>query len=284
MDIEFAQKLCALNNKFYETWADSFSNTRHNAWPGWKHCLEETRFFDSIKETVPAPSSGKDGKIPLRILDVACGNLRFETYLANQRQPRKIAVKALDSCSALAESADSIPSNISIEFQRCDLITSLQDNTLENKLAFCAEQDNRNSISEAMKADVTVSFGFMHHIPLMQWRIRFLEALLRATKSDGCICVSFWNFLNSPALAAKAKETHNQGIAYLDCNESQFEEGDYLLGWRNEPGAFRYCHNFTSDEIEIIIEALQPLAECTTRFSSDGRTGNLNEYLVLKKR
>ena len=61
MDPLFAQELCELNNRFYCTWADSFSDTRHNTWPGWNRCLKESGLTDR-----PLPHQKK-----IHVLDVA---------------------------------------------------------------------------------------------------------------------------------------------------------------------------------------------------------------------
>ena len=64
----------------------------------------------------------------------------------------------------------------------------------------------------------------------------------------------------------------------------QFNEGDYLLGWRNTPGAYRYCHSFSDEETDSLVASVADKAKCVARFRADGRTGNLNEYLVLQVR
>lgn len=269
MDIEFAQELCELNNRFYRTWASSFSGTRHNTWPGWGRCLEETGF--SAKEPQDATSADSPIKPPLTVLDVACGNLRFEGFLARNLPNRNITTYALDACDELALDGVSLPGNVAVRFQHCDVIKELQTETLNRAL-------NSNK-----PADLTVSFGFMHHIPLPEWRKALLNALLYATAPSGYVCISLWQFLNDQGLAAKAKNTTAKGIAELGYNSKQFNEGDRLLGWKNEPGAYRYCHSFSDSEIDELIESVSTIATLKARFQSDGRTGNLNEYLVLQR-
>ena len=124
----------------------------------------------------------------------------------------------------------------------------------------------------------------MHHIPLPEWRTLFLNALLEATAPGGFTCVSLWRFLSDKGLAAKAKRTTAQGIAELGYDNAQLDEGDCLLGWRNEPGAYRYCHSFSENEIDALIESALGKARPAARFQADGRSGNLNEYLVLQRR
>ena len=53
------------------------------------------------------------------------------------------------------------------------------------------------------QADISVSFGFMHHVPLPEWRVQLLNSLIEATKPGGFVCVSFWEFLADEGLAAK---------------------------------------------------------------------------------
>ena len=217
MDPEFAQDICELNNHFYRTWANSFSDTRHNAWPGWIRCLEESRLT----------SQPHSDQLPLHVLDVACGNLRFESHLARSMPNAVIEVQALDACDELAQSGIQLPSNAFVSFTHFDVMKELQSGTLADALQFDTW------------ADLSVSFGFLHHIPLPEWRETFLQTLIRATKPGGFSCVSLWRFLTDEGLAAKAKTSTASGITELGYPEEQFGKGDCLLGWRNEAGAYR---------------------------------------------
>ena len=261
MDPKFAQDICELSNHFYRTWANSFSDTRHNAWPGWIRCLEESKLTSQ-----PHPD-----QLPLHVLDVACGNLRFESHLARSMPDATIEVQALDACDELALNSVRLPPNILVSFTHCDVMKELRSGTLPDALQFDAQ------------ADLSVSFGFLHHIPLPQWRAAFLEALIEATKPGGFACISLWRFLTDDGLAAKAKASTTSGIAELGYSKEQFDEGDCLLGWKNEASAYRYCHSFSDAEIEDLIETVSGSAHLLARFQADGRTGNLNEYLVFQR-
>lgn len=57
---------------------------------------------------------------------------------------------------------------------------------------------------------------------------------------------------------------------------------DYLLGWQDTQGLYRYCHHFDEPEIERLLAAVADSAELVSRFEADGKTGNLNEYVVLR--
>ena len=309
MDAEFAQQLCDLNNRFYRTWASSFSDTRHNIWPGWQKCLEETGLsrpdskraatnyyeeasdslnkqsssagapnegvcgtLSAISKNAAAPSADKDNHVKnIQLLDVACGNLRYEAFLARSLPAFTISAHALDACKELPSNSVTIPSNMSIDFEQCDVIKELSAGRFAQ------------SLRAGNQADLTVSFGFMHHIPLPEWQEAFIKALIDATAPEGYLCLSFWRFLSDENLAAKAKKTTARGITELGFEKRQFEKGDCLLGWKNEPGAYRYCHSFSESEIDDLIESVSSKAILKARFQADGRTGKMNEYAVLKK-
>lgn len=383
MDVAFAEKLSELNNDFYRNQAVSFSDTRHAKWPGWERCLDEVR------------ATYRDEQA-LRVLDIACGNLRFEEYLAKYcgKLPVnwQVFVNALDACddlipetcagkqvirstqkdsseaigiskakkegktsginkdkkegkvedallsSGLSRSVKRITCDMAVTFTHCDIMQALASNTLKDALKV-------ENFSEE-RAQVTVAFGFMHHVPLLEWCLQLLNDMISVTAPDGFVCVSFWRFMDDEAMAAKARKTHSQAIDYLvkngyfdDCFEEtrtenpwtsvqleagefqgtsndesrnattfklcksdnkvrdvaafesrksdifqQFNEGDYLLGWRNLPGVYRYCHSFSDEEIDSLVTLVADKAKCVARFRADGRTGSLNEYLVLQVR
>ena len=273
MDTEFALELCNLNNRFYAQQAESFSATRHSAWFGWEKCLQAVS--EAMVEA-PAPEGGKfdltnrtkaragNGE-PLKIIDLACGNLRFEEFLSQQHL--NFRALALDACDALPES------RTDTQFCHCNIISQLAESTLGKTLETCG----------ATHANLAVCFGFMHHIPLPAWRSQLIRAMLYALEPGCCACISFWRFMTDEGLAARAVETYEEGCTVLQLDRAQFNEGDYLLGWKKTPGVYRYCHSFTTAEIDELIAALPANAKMAARFKADGRTGNMNEYLVLQK-
>lgn len=276
MDTKFAQMLCQLNNDFYRDQAVSFSDTRHAKWPGWECCLKAVSsvFLDQSNSVV---------------LDVACGNLRFEKFLASQLLERQIQVWALDSCDELlpqtcagtlvekvnADGADTPGAtdvHLQINYLHCDVMEAI---------------DSSKAFTYGIpQADISVSFGFMHHVPLPEWRVQLLNSLIEATKPGGFVCVSFWEFLADEGLAAKAYKTHERALVELGpvwgFSSADFNDGDFLLGWRNTPGAYRYCHSFSTSEVDALIATVSSRAECVARFRADGRTETLNEYIVLQ--
>lgn len=276
VDTKFAQMLCQLNNDFYRDQAVSFSDTRHAKWPGWERCLKAVSsvFLDQSNSVV---------------LDVACGNLRFEKFLAFQLLERHIQVWALDSCDELlpqtcagtlvekvnadgADTPDATDVHLQINYLHCDVMEAIGS--------------SKAFTYGIPQADISVSFGFMHHVPLPEWRVQLLNSLIEATKPGGFVCVSFWEFLADEGLAAKAYKTHERALAELGpvwgFSSADFNDGDFLLGWRNTPGAYRYCHSFSTSEVDALIATVSQRAECVARFRADGRTETLNEYIVLQ--
>ncbi|WP_294418855.1 class I SAM-dependent methyltransferase [uncultured Senegalimassilia sp.] len=252
-----ALRLCALTSEFYRANAESFSQTRQAPWQGWVRLLEVMGLAD--------------GKGPLRVLDLACGNLRFERYLADALPDRMLLGYAVDNCDPLVEAGersefDALPRMV---FQNLDAIERLSGGSLREAL----------EVPDA-SCDLAVSFGFMHHVPLERWRGELLRALIAKVRPGGFVAVSFWRFLNSEKLARKAQET--TGRALVELGLPELPQNDYLLGWQDTQGLYRYCHHFDEPEIERLLAAVADSAELLSRFEADGKTGNLNEYVVLR--
>lgn len=246
MDTATADRLSQLTTAFYEQVAESFSATRQAPWEGWGRVLEETSLVQ---------------REDLRLLDLACGNLRFERYLAGLRTS-PMHVTAVDTCEGLAPVSPI--ENASITYSHLDLTDSGNLACTLGKSTF----------------DAAVCFGFMHHLPLHGQRVHLLRTLMDCVKPQGYVAVTFWQLSNSGRLLEKARSNTERaaqklGITGLDSN-------DYLLGWQDRTDVVRYCHDFTEDEIDRLIAAAAPQAGETARFSADGATGNLNRYLILR--
>ncbi|WP_303865239.1 class I SAM-dependent methyltransferase [Senegalimassilia anaerobia] len=253
-----ALRLCALTGEFYRANAESFSQTRQSPWQGWVRLLEVMDARAAEREL-------------LRVLDLACGNLRFERYLADALPGRMLSGWAVDNCEPLVEAGERSEFGplSRIAFQNLDVIEQLSGGRLWESLE--APDASR---------DLAVSFGFMHHVPLECWRAELLRTLIAKVRPGGFVAVSFWRFLNSDKLAGKAKETTSRARAELGIPE--LPPNDYLLGWQDTQGLYRYCHHFDEPEIERLLAMMADSADLVSRFEADGRTGNLNEYVVLR--
>jgi SAM-dependent methyltransferase len=325
MNPETVKRLRALNNDFYRNNAVSFSKTRQSPWPGWTRCLEALKTAcastgenteadgrqDGQADDYPGDQSTFGQRIlsrrKLTVFDLACGNLRFEDFLASALPETTLAFYAVDNCDSLvsrtpdakdcradhrAGSRTDYPADYRLNYQNLDVLKTLQsDLRLNDQLA-------------APLCDLAVSFGFLHHIPLEKYRKEVLASLVRQTRPGGLIVVSLWQFLNDEVLAKRAQITHERALAELGL--PALDSNDYLLGWKNLPGTYRYCHSFSETEIDRLIQSVAPktmrepsspttafaLAAASTsasaeasvvaRFASDGKTANLNSYLILR--
>ncbi len=238
-----AEILARLNRDFYERNASSFSRTRQSPWPGWERVLDIT------------------GQ-PASVLDLASGNMRFLKYMAQHFPNAAIQQYCVDSCDALAQPDEGVA------FQHLDIARCLYTG---------------NSLAEALEApacELCTSFGFMHHVYGQPARIELARALMAKTLPGGHVALSFWQFANSDELRGKASVSTEEGLKKLDV---ELEEGDYLLGWDGVPGEYRYCHSFAASELDEIAQAVAGETEAIVRFESDGRTKNMNAYLVLTR-
>ncbi|MBK5211247.1 MAG: class I SAM-dependent methyltransferase [Coriobacteriia bacterium] len=255
MNSELAKKLCDINNRFYRDNCQSFSATRVSPWTGWKislETLERTGLLDAEKLTV---------------FDMACGNLRFASFLGEELPDKELTVFAVDDCATL------VPQRADVCFQNIDVVDLL--------LAGTAVRER----IDAPACDLSVCFGFMHHIPGQDNRKRLLESLLQQTRSGGYVVVSFWKFFDNVALAKKARLTHAKALDELDLDDAEISEldaGDCFLGWKDTVGSYRYCHSFAPAEIDELLASVADRASVVDRFIADGRTNDLNEYVILK--
>lgn len=238
MDLDVARHLSELNTRFYQQARTSFAATRQSGWPGWGRLLELVGWSEPAGHTV---------------LDLACGNLRFERYLRERGQD--VQAWAYDNCDELALASDVV----GVSYRHLDVMDVLY-----------GERDLARAI-DAPACDLSVSFGFLHHVPLMVHRVAVCQALLEHARPGGVVAVSLWQFARDERLLSKAEPVVGG------------DPGDYLLGWQGTD-LRRYCHSFSEDEVEGLADALSCEADLLDSYSADGKTGNLNRYLVLQRR
>ncbi len=258
MRTEQIKQLIQLNNSFYRVKNSHFSATRQSFWPGWKRVLEV--FHNEIQTELANVE-------PIMTLDCASGNLRFERFLSKNLPDTPLQMTALDCSVELLSSADSLnlPSQHTLDVIQTDLIESV----------LSSEQIHDQP------AHLCVAFGFFHHIPTDELRCKMLNQMFEATQSRGVVAVSLWQFMKNDVLAKQAILTHEEALKSLPA----LEAGDFYLGWNAEPGVYRYCHNFSTEDIAEIVQFACEVCgnQLLDRFESDGRSGNLNTYLIFKK-
>lgn len=290
MDKKTIRALCDITSAFYRENADSFSATRRGAWGGWRECLDaaasalgvslspsggecadaQALGSGALAAAAPAVPSGSGSASPraLSLLDVACGNLRFEGFLREACPHIDWRFYGVDSCDELVRGTRFELAG----FQRLDIVSAL---------AGACEGAAPGSFIDAPACDMAVCFGFFHHVPTFELRCALLRAIVGKLRPGGVAMISFWQFLNSPDLAARARDTHERACRELSL--PGLDEGDYLLGWQNRPGSYRYCHHFSPREVESLLSCVADMARPCARFEADGRTGNLNAYVVLQR-
>lgn len=288
MDREVARALNAVNTRFYARVHGSFSETRTGAWPGWERVAQEAAGLQKA-----------GGMRALRVLDAACGNLRFERFLQGELGEGACDFFALDSCDELVER------DVPICYRHADLVEGAlagesMRSLFADELGECADaasvggccaggpsSANAAAARTADGFDLAVSFGFLHHVPGFETRVHFLRDLLACVRPGGAAAVSLWRFMDDGRLAAKAEVSHAKALAALAPHgiaQTNLEAGDHFLGWQDEAGVYRYCHHFSEEETTALAEAVADLADVAARYKADGKTNDLNHYLMFRRK
>ena len=153
--------------------------------------------------------------------------------------------------------------------------------------------DMPDVVFDAPLADISVCFGFMHHVPSCEYRVRVLDALVRQTRLGGIIAISFWEFMNDERMvrkAARAEARAELAPPFEGYDPSQFEPGDHLIGWQNDHHAYRYCHHFDDQQITDLVTGVRALSTNDdapvrelARFHADGHSGEAQSLCNLAK-
>lgn len=99
MNRDFASSLIQLNNTFYREHSASFSDTRQAPWPGW------VRTMDIALEQLDVATI----EHPVRVFDLACGNMRFENFAAGGA----LAAKGVDGANPSVDASCRLSSMVS---------------------------------------------------------------------------------------------------------------------------------------------------------------------------
>lgn len=211
---------------------------------------------------------GQDDQGAARVLDVACGNLRFERYLLEEYPQISWEFTAVDGCAELVAAG--------VGDRGMDEATNIAIEDIADALL----RGQAPAAASPLHFDLSVCFGFMHHLPTKGLREELLRSLVGATASRGLIALSLWRFAEEPGLERKARISTAEACNSLAVN---LDPGDYLLGWDGEEGSWRYCHSFSEEEISEIGDFDREHIRLVDRFLSDGRGGELNAYLVFER-
>ncbi len=247
MDENTILKLNKINNDFYSTVATDFDDSRQYFWDGWYKLITYTKHFNQLKSA-----------------DIGCGNGRFFEFLIKNIPKEEFSYLGIDNNEDLLKFAkNNFQKNNFVNYQlkKIDIVESL-----------LSKKDFLNEDQKLQKNDgfnLIVSFGVMHHIPSYKLRLQLISYLKSKISDNGYIILSLWQFIEFERFRKKV------------VNYDNLEENDYILDWNRGKKALRYCHLI--DEVEqnnLIFDSKLKLVE---RFRADGKEGNVNTYLVLKK-
>ena len=254
MDKDTARRLSELTGAFYEANAAAFAQTRQHAWRGW-HVLA-----DLVERERPQQ---------LAVLDLACGNYRFERFLADALNDGELEIWAYDSSEAFLDTPFRA-TQATLHASKLDLVDGLLNGLVGSDGRFLAPP-----------CDLAVCYGFMHHVPGFENRATLLDTLVEHTKPQGYIAVSYWQFMNDRRLSGKALATTK--LARAELGPLNLEANDYLLGWKDTSGSYRYCHHFEKREIELLSQHIGTKARLVESFDADGKDNRLNHYCIWQR-
>lgn len=269
MDERAARLADRLTAGFYARYGESFSTTRTGGWPGWSRLEGPLRAV--------ARRAADEGRA-LRVLDLGCGNLRFERWLEGLLPCAAVETVGLDREPGLAAGAAGDGAGAGSDGPAAGLSAEV----------VAAEFGDGWGLPAALEGafDVAVAFGLLHHLTGFRGRRAVMEGLARALAPGGVAAASCWRFLDDRRLAEKARGATADALARWPGLAGRLGPGDAFLGWQGEEGVFRFCHAVDEAELDRLVAAATgavPGVREAGRFSADGRSGELNRYTVLAR-
>lgn len=267
MDRETARALNAINRAFYRERASAFSASREAPWPGFSRLLSIAR----------AEFAGR----AWRVLDVGCGNGRFATFLASRADGARPA--PADAPAPPFRLARYVGLDASIPLAREALERARGVPSAEIRLADFVEEPPADAIPDE-PFDLVACFGVLHHVPGAQRRRALLETLATRLVPGGLLAVTAWQLAAFERFRARtlAWDAWNR-IAARPVDVAELEPGDHLLRWGDaaEGAPVRYVHFADEEETGRLLAGTG--LERVACFRSDGHSGNLNRYFILRR-
>ena len=189
----------------------------------------------------------------IKIFDVGCGNGRFYDFLKSQHS--KLDYLGIDNTPELFPVI--FPENESIKFKVIDIIND----------------DLRSLNNEPY--DLISMIAVLHHIPGKENRLKLMSNLKNLLRDNGYLLITFWDFLDETKLVDKIVDWK-----YTDIDTKDLDNGDYLISWGGDKNSYRYCHYYSQNEKNEIINFLD--LNLIKTFKSDGKSGSLNSYYLLQ--
>lgn len=189
--------------------------------------------------------------------DIACGNGRLYGFL-KEHLNTPFTYRGYDQSDKLLAEAQKLYQQSNVSFEKRDVLRDLK------------------SIKQTFS--LVCAFGITHHIPSYENRLEWFSTL--SSLSTEYLCFTIWNFDNDVRFN---KSKRNVNKDELNIDETDLEEGDYLLGWANQP-VHRYCHAYGAEELRHVDIVLQETGMTLAKtFQADGKTNDLNTYYIYRK-
>ena len=247
MTPETRDKLLALNRRFYASEARSFDRTRQRPWRGCARVLEHV--------SAARPS----------VLDIGCGNGRLIALL-RARCPGGFGYTGVDSSAELLALARAREQDAALRFVEADFVANDPEHALP-----------------AGEHDLVVLLGVLHHVPGEAARRTLLAAAARRLARDGVLAFTLWRLDADARFARRRVAPQDYPALGHDIAEAcaDFDPGDQLVYWGAAKNSVRYCH--FADDAELAGWLADSGLVAVDRFSADGASERMNDYVVLRR-
>lgn len=213
------------------------------------------RHAGAFSNTRTAPWAGwqsVDVSRDAKVLDLGCGNGRYLKFLRSRGFEGDY--HGVDSCGALVErAAEFFPPSERVRWEVARLDALVRD---------------------ASEYDHIAAWGVLHHVPGEEQRVGLIQQLLRKTNVGGSLWLSLWQFRNHERFQKNECDPGEFGFG-----AGELEEGDALLDWQGNRDVPRYCHHFSSAEIDRLCDRFVSAKPSVHRTDSSDR---FNAYLHLR--
>lgn len=182
----------------------------------------------------------------LSVLDIGCGNGRFYKFLSDNKAGITNYL-GLDNSKEMLEIFGKNFQSSNLNLQIVDVNSP---KWMQNIPA---------------KYNLIVAFGVLHHLETIESREYFYKNISNLLNPNGILILTFWQFEKIPNLMKEAKD---------------LGERNYLLRF-GENGDARFAHGYSETEVRNWKLELERKFDILEEFEEDGRTGDLNRYIVL---
>ena len=174
-----------------------------------------------------------------RVLDVGCGDGRAARALDELEQD--VDYTGADASEALIAQARQRAAGLRhcrAEFHVVDITT-----------------DNWAPLDGTARFDLALCLAVIHHLP-GRHRQRIVTRMGGVLAPAGRLVVSTWQFMSSARLRRKLVPWELVGL-----DDSQVDDGDYLIDWKRGGYGLRYCHLVSAGEMAALIEEVGLIVE-----------------------